>query len=128
MGAPSMPQKRITTASARALTTAAIALILISTAWAAPKYKVLHSFKGTDGDGPWGGVTLSPDGRIYGTTIAGGTHDNAGTAFRLTPSADGSWREAILHNFYSWPDDGAAPIGGILVGADGGLYGETELG
>jgi len=47
-----MPHKRITTASAKALTTAAIALILISTAWAAPKYKVLHAFgAGNDGAG-----------------------------------------------------------------------------
>jgi hypothetical protein len=56
MEATSMPHKRITTASAKALTTAAIALILITTAWATPKYKVLHNFNGADGDGPWGGV------------------------------------------------------------------------
>jgi uncharacterized repeat protein (TIGR03803 family) len=44
---------------------------------------VLHQFKGTDGDYP-NGLTMDSQGRLYGTTIYGGTH-NYGVVFEITP-------------------------------------------
>ena len=122
-----MPHKRITTASAKALTTAAIALILISTAWAAPKYKVLHAFgAGNDGAGVWDSVTIDASGNVYGTTSGRGAY-GGGTVFRLAPRSGGHWSETILHNF-GWQNDGAGPLGGVLIGPSGVLYGTTETG
>ncbi|HEX8815269.1 MAG TPA: choice-of-anchor tandem repeat GloVer-containing protein [Terriglobales bacterium] len=46
--------------------------------------KVLHSFDGTDGQGPMAGVTFDAAGNLYGTTVYGGTY-NDGTVFEITP-------------------------------------------
>jgi uncharacterized repeat protein (TIGR03803 family) len=51
---------------------------------AAGNESVLHAFRGTpDGQWPEAGLTAL-DGKVYGTTSAGGT-DDAGTVFSLTP-------------------------------------------
>jgi hypothetical protein len=42
---------------------------------------VLHSFTGADGSSP-NGVTVGPDGALYGTTVGGGAN-NEGTVFQL---------------------------------------------
>ena len=42
----------------------------------------LHSFEGADGWGPSAGLVQATDGNFYGTTSAGGAH-NEGTVFRL---------------------------------------------
>jgi uncharacterized repeat protein (TIGR03803 family) len=47
-------------------------------------FKVLHTFNGTDGANPQGGLLFRTGGSLYGTTIYGGT-DNSGVAFLLTP-------------------------------------------
>ena len=39
---------------------------------AAGTLTTLHSFDGTDGSGPEGGLVLATDGNFYGTTYAGG--------------------------------------------------------
>ena len=50
----------------------AIALGLCPVAHAAPKYKVLHNFTGSDGAGPYGGVIFDQKGNLFGTTAGGG--------------------------------------------------------
>ena len=126
-----MPQKRITTASAKALRTAAIALILVSTAWAAPKYKVLHNFNGADGDGPWGGVILDRNHSLYGTTASGGTGGcngyGCGVVFELRQQPNGKWSEAVLYSF-AGGDDGDGPYGSLILDPSGNLYGTTTAG
>jgi len=47
------------------------------------KYTILHKFNGSDGESP-NGVTVGPDGTIYGTTQYGGQY-NLGVAFQITP-------------------------------------------
>jgi len=70
---------------------ALVALALASSAWAAPKYKILHVFgRGEDGVGPWGSLALDAQGNAYGTTRAGGAH-NYGTVFELMPRSNGHW-------------------------------------
>lgn len=83
---------------------------------------VLHSFSGPDGANPYAGVTLGPDGRLYGTTYDGGS-SNDGTVFRLSPQG-GTY--TLLHSFAG--PDGANPYAGVIFGPDGALYGTTYYG
>lgn len=78
-----------------------------------------------DGSNPNGGVTMDASGRLYGATLSGGKYDR-GTAFRL----DNSSLETI-HEFCSPSDscsDGGSPIGGLLLGRSGDLFGVAQNG
>ena len=60
---------------------------------------VLHSFNGPDGANPRAALVQGRDGNLYGTTEFGGGVDDAGTLFRITPNADGSFSFAVLYTF-----------------------------
>jgi len=87
---------------------------LVTAAWGAPKYTVLHAFTGGDGGGLYSGLLLDQEGNVYGTTVAGGAKGKGGTAFRLKRQASGKWAETVLYNFCSAPEcrDGGGPMGG----------------
>jgi uncharacterized repeat protein (TIGR03803 family) len=89
---------------------------------------VLYSFPGslTDGRSPNSDIVFDSNGALYGTTDAGGT-SNYGTVFQLTPpaKAGGSWTYKVLHNF-TGGSDGGYPIGGLVVGSNGALYGTAS--
>jgi len=91
--------------------------------------KILYSFQnnGTDGHYPYAGVVLDAEGRIYGTAYYGGA-SAGGTVFGLSPRADGSWGEKILHTFQNNGSDGYYPAGGLNFDAAGNLYGTTTQG
>jgi uncharacterized repeat protein (TIGR03803 family) len=97
---------------------------------------VLYSFKGKDGDGsrPTAGVVIDAAGNLYGTTEYGGGVSNTfcdngcGSVFKLTPKADGSWTETVLHGFNNNGEDGTFPLGGVILDAAGHLYGTTYIG
>ena len=83
----------------------------------------LYSFTGgADGNGLSGTLAFGPDGNLYGTSLVGGARD-LGTIFRITPS--GTF--ATLYSF-SGGADGLFPQNGLLLGADGNLYGTTNGG
>ena len=65
------------------------------------------------------------NGKIYGTTNTGGT-ERSGTVFEITPSGTFS----TVHEFCSLTNcaDGGGPIGGLIQGTDGNLYGTTDNG
>ena len=107
----------------------ALVLVLPMGSWAASKYKVLHKFTGQDGQHPYAGLIFDAKGNLYGTTRDGGSKD-FGTVFKLTPNADGSWKETVLYSFCSVTNcaDGADPIAGLIFGATGSLYGTTAAG
>jgi hypothetical protein len=100
---------------------------------------VLHTF-GSDGDyAPSGGLTLDADGNLYGTTIYGGAYgaccQSGGTVFELSPpaTAGGAWKYKSLYSFgksYSTREfpDGQLPYGGVILDANGNLYGTTSAG
>jgi uncharacterized repeat protein (TIGR03803 family) len=88
--------------------------------------KVLYSFSGADGNGPFGGVIFDAAGNLYGTTIGGGTY-LAGTAFELTPAGGGTWTEKGLWSFGNGTD-GTSPAAGLIFDAAGNLYGTTQTG
>ncbi len=114
-------------ASAALITVIVITLVLAPAAGAASKYKVLHRFHGgaNDGSEPLVGLILDAAGNLYGTTFGGGAF-GYGAAFKLTPNADGSWTESVLHSFTS--SDGSYPYAGLIFDAAGNLYGTTEFG
>ena len=88
---------------------------------------VLHNFIGRSGDGHTPACTLLFDasGNLYGTTTQGGGPSNAGTVFELSPNANGTWKETVLHNFNQAPGDGSWPTTSLVFDASGNLYGLT---
>jgi uncharacterized repeat protein (TIGR03803 family) len=86
---------------------------------------------GTDGSGPWSGVTQGTDGNFYGTTVTGGTIQSCGasnygcgTIFRITPAGE----ETVLWDF-GFGGNGAQvnPLS-VVQSADGSLFGVTSFG
>ena len=101
-------------------------LSLCAVAHAAPKYKLLANFAGTDGSGPYGGVVIDQEGNVYGTTVGGGTgscRGGCGIVFQLSPGENGGWAETVVHTFNF--NDGADPQGGVIFDPFGNLYGTT---
>jgi uncharacterized repeat protein (TIGR03803 family) len=86
-----------------------------------------------DGVAPAGGLAFDAQGNLYGTTMNGGGNSctqftDCGTVFKLSPNADGSWSESIIHSFVGPTTDGFDPMAGVLVGPLGHLYGTTAYG
>ena len=87
-----------------------------------------------------GGLVQGPDGNFYGTTGWGGTVQNCGmpfmngagcgTVFKLTPAGT----LTVLHSFCgvvgcgALTVDGWLPMGRLIFGSDGNLYGMTNQG
>jgi uncharacterized repeat protein (TIGR03803 family) len=86
---------------------------------------VLYSFTGTGGDGkyPYAGLVLDAQGNLYGTTYQGGANFG-GTVFKL----DTTGKETVLYSFGSTRGDGVGPGAGLVLDAQGNLYGTTFQG
>jgi uncharacterized repeat protein (TIGR03803 family) len=91
---------------------------------------VIHSFTGSpsDGAGPIAGVVRDTGGNIYGVTEVGGvttgndcTVIGCGVVYKINKGGV----ETILHYFKGSPNDGANPVGGLLLTSGGSLYGTT---
>lgn len=89
-------------------------------------FAVLYNFgsEPNDGQAPQGSVIVV-DGKLYGTTAAGGAHA-AGTAFQLAPSSSGVWKETASYSFRGG-SDGAVPDAGLLF-YRGAMFGTTGQG
>ena len=92
---------------------------------------VLYSFSGSaDGCGlERSGVIFDTSGNLYGTTAFAGS-GGFGVVFKLTPGADGTWSQSVLHSFtdFNAGADGGDPASGVIFDAAGNLYGTTQLG
>lgn len=108
-------------------------------------FAVLHAFSGPDGNEPVGPLLQASDGHLYGTTWGGGNlacgpsyslenypyfrQPGCGTVFRVGPRGDFSVVHAFASLSYGMPQyDGAGPVGGLIQGNDGHLYGTTFYG
>jgi uncharacterized repeat protein (TIGR03803 family) len=85
-------------------------------------FKMLLSFDGPDGNGPYAALVQGTDGDFYGTTSEGGTGFIDGTVFKITPSG----MLTSLHSFSG--SDGFNPMSALVQATDGNFYGTTEAG
>jgi uncharacterized repeat protein (TIGR03803 family) len=81
----------------------------------------------TDGQSPYAGLVLSPNGNFYGTTMSGGNTacnggDGCGTVFQITAAGALS----TLHSFDG--TDGNDPSSALIQAANGNFYGTTSAG
>lgn len=94
----------------------------------------LYSFQGDpDGATPYAGVTVGPNGSLYGTTLLGGV--GIGTVFNLQPPPHTSantleaWRETPVYTFACCNGDGNYPAyGSLIFDPAGNIYGTTYEG
>lgn len=101
--------------------------------------KPLHGFSrgGNGGGEPYAGVTIGPDGTLFGVASSYGAYD-FGTLFNVKPPAHACasvlcpWSDTTLHAFSGYSGggegDGASPYGNVVFDSQGNLYGTTELG
>jgi uncharacterized repeat protein (TIGR03803 family) len=87
--------------------------------------KVLYRFDGIDGNRPLFGLVFDTAGNLYGTAYGGGDFA-VGTVFRLSPAANGQWKETLLHSFNT--SNGSYPASGLIMDGAGNLYGNTNTG
>jgi uncharacterized repeat protein (TIGR03803 family) len=84
---------------------------------------VLHTFKSTDGQFPYGGLVHGSDGNLYGTTSSGGVH-GFGTVFKITTSG----KFTSIYSFAGGVGDGAYPMSSVIRDSAGNIYGTTQSG
>jgi uncharacterized repeat protein (TIGR03803 family) len=86
--------------------------------------RILYRFKGgADGAEPQGGLIIDRAGNLYGTTSSGGKDCRAGcgTVFEITAHGH---KERTLYRFKG-ARAGAGPMGRLLMGKSGNIYGTT---
>jgi len=86
---------------------------------------ILHNFMGgtTDGCNVVGVPSVDKNGNIYGVTSSCGT-GQYGTVWKVSKTG----AETVLHNFAGGASDGQYPLSGVVLDANGNLYGSTETG
>ncbi len=125
---------RITIASPpRLIAIACVACLLATSAWAAPKFRIIYTFAGgTDGNGPTGMMTFDNAGSIYGVTSVGGTIGGCfgfgcGTVFQLNLKG-GHWSKNILYNLSNVGNSFVGPSGPLVLDNSGNVYGTGQSG
>jgi uncharacterized repeat protein (TIGR03803 family) len=91
---------------------------------------VLAKFKPKlkQGCGPYASLVFDASGNLYGTAQQGGTY-GGGTAFELSPGANGTWTDKVIHSFNNNGKDGWNPYWVTPVfDKAGNLYGATYYG
>ena len=89
----------------------------------------LWRFHDGEGASPVGGLVLDKSGALYGTTSSGANvHQLWGTAFKLSPPANGAtkWSFERIWIFRA-NREGAIPDAGLVMDGSGALYGTTSL-
>jgi len=88
---------------------------------------ILHDFSGPDGANPDATLVFDSSGTLYGTTQDGGTDNNGGTVFAMTPpsAAGGTWTQSVVYSFDGVYNEPHSPHGGVTLGPSGTLFGTT---
>jgi uncharacterized repeat protein (TIGR03803 family) len=109
---------------ARALTwmLAAISLLAGADRCLAGRTETLYSFSSTGGQNVFSGILVGSDGNYYATSAYGGASGD-GAIVCITPAG----ALTTVHSF-AGAADGQTPLGGVIQGADGYLYGTTYAG
>jgi uncharacterized repeat protein (TIGR03803 family) len=87
--------------------------------------RTLVTFNGRNGDSSDGALVMDASGALFGTTVWGGAY-GYGSAFRVTMKGD--VRERVIWSFGGNEKDGANPDAGMVLDANGALYGTTSVG
>jgi uncharacterized repeat protein (TIGR03803 family) len=92
------------------------------------KLSILHDFTGgSDGGGPWAGLTIDSTGNLYGVTA--GSSTILSTAFELSRSSAGIWKFQVLadlpysngyFNLAPFLRDAAGNLYNVMTGGGGG--------
>lgn len=89
-------------------------------------YVTVHGFGGSsDGYLPYAGVVEASDGRLYGSTLAGGTNGGYGTLYGINKDGTG---HTLLRSYANGSVEGHTPASPLNEGPDGRLYGTTSGG
>ncbi|HEX4079383.1 MAG TPA: choice-of-anchor tandem repeat GloVer-containing protein [Rhizomicrobium sp.] len=93
------------------------------------KETLIHRFPERSGDGqePYAGLVFDHSGNLWGTTIDGTDYSTFGTAFELTPDANGKWKESAVFDF-TGNSTGYGPYAGLVADAENNIYGATYYG
>jgi uncharacterized repeat protein (TIGR03803 family) len=86
-------------------------------------FTVIYDFDFTTGSEPYAAPTEGSDGVLYGTAAGGGSN-NYGTVFKLNP--DGSDFSVLMD--FEYTTTGGSPVGELIQGTDGALYGTATQG
>ncbi|MBA3914921.1 MAG: hypothetical protein H0X25_13955 [Acidobacteriales bacterium] len=90
------------------------------------QYKDLYNFHGVPESGfPYSALVRDSTGHLYGTTYYAGAN-NLGSVYELTYHA-GIWQQDLLYSFTAGIDANS-PIGNLVVGSTGKLYGASSEG
>jgi uncharacterized repeat protein (TIGR03803 family) len=89
---------------------------------------ILYSFDASQANGayPMGSLVFDSNGNLYGTTAWGGTFSQ-GAAFRIAKTASG-YANTTTTLFHFDGTHGANPVSGLIVDANGNLFGTTDNG
>jgi uncharacterized repeat protein (TIGR03803 family) len=89
---------------------------------------VLRRFRGTpDGKIPLSRLVMTSNDVLFGTTLRGGVND-LGVAYMMSPpSKPGVWKEKVIHDFGTVPDDVVSPDLGLFAAPEG-FYGADQGG
>jgi uncharacterized repeat protein (TIGR03803 family) len=92
-------------------------------------FTTIYGFTGGDGALPNGDLVVDHMGNLFGTTANSGKRGD-GTAFELSPpSGNGNnWSLVTIRSFDALRAGGAAPSAGLVMNAEGNLYGTTSYG
>lgn len=94
---------------------------------AAQSETLMHNFTGSpDGSLPQRSGLLFYQSDYYGVTVQGGSTNN-GTVYSLFQDSNGAWQEELIYSF-TGGNDGAWPMGTLIVDAAGNFYGATLAG
>ncbi len=94
-------------------------------------FQILHSFgpntaQNTDGASAASGLSLGPDGLLYGTTSAAGAGGGGGI-YKINPSG-GGFQSVYAFSSSAGGSTGYQPNTAVVFGSDGSLYGTTQSG
>ena len=106
---------------------AALLLGALASAGGAQTHKMLHSFANDPGGLPIASLLEASDGKLYGTTLSGGSW-GLGTVYALTPDGVGGWTYSLLAEFSGTGNDPYSIAGPLIEASDGGFYGTSQGG